>query len=133
MRDHSKLTAFHLADALALSVYGATARFPRAETFGLTSQMRRAAVSVPSNIVEGCARTSQSDYVRFLELAYGSSKEPEYQASLVYRLGFLDDNAYQGLQAECLRTVKTLNALVNSLRDPHRRSQRPKPKAQRPA
>ena len=65
MRDHTKLRAFELADEVALLTYKHTAGFPKTEQFGLTSQMRRAAVSVPSNIVEGCARDSSADYVRF--------------------------------------------------------------------
>lgn len=62
MRDHTRLEAFRHADALARAVYRATATFPRAELFGLTSQMRRAAVSVVTNIVEGCARPSETEY-----------------------------------------------------------------------
>jgi four helix bundle protein len=62
MRDHTKLRAFELADEVAVLVYRVTSGFPREELYGLTSQMRRAAVSVPSNIVEGCARDSQTDY-----------------------------------------------------------------------
>ena len=62
MRDHTKLRAFELADEVALLFYRVTAGFPREELYGLTSQMRRAAVSVPSNIVEGCARDIQADY-----------------------------------------------------------------------
>ena len=61
MRDHTKLRAFELDDEVALLVYKVTAGFPKEEVYGLTSQMRRAAVSVPSNIVEGCVRDSQAD------------------------------------------------------------------------
>ena len=88
MRDHTKLRAFELADEVALLVYRITARFPKNEIYGLTSQMRRAAVSIPSNIVEGCARESQADYLRFLNVAFGSLRELHYQLSLSKRLGF---------------------------------------------
>lgn len=67
MRDHTKLRAFELADRLALAIYEATQAFPREEQFGLTSPMRRAAVSTASNIVEGCARNSERDYINFLQ------------------------------------------------------------------
>lgn len=86
MRDHTNLRAFDLADRLALLVYKSTASFPREEVFGLTSQMRRGAVSIASNIVEGCARESLADYIRFLDIAYGSAREVEYQVSLARRL-----------------------------------------------
>jgi len=93
MRDHTKLRAFDLADALALAVYKATANFPREEMFGLTSQLRRAAISIASNIVEGCARFSEAEYVHFLDMAYGSAREVEYQIGLSHRLGFLAADA----------------------------------------
>ncbi|MGH7180999.1 MAG: four helix bundle protein, partial [Nitrospiraceae bacterium] len=82
MRDHTRLRAFELADEVVLLVYQATAGFPKDELFGLTSQIRRAAVSVSSNIVEGCARDSEAEYLRFLNIAFGSLRELHYQLDL---------------------------------------------------
>jgi four helix bundle protein len=116
MRDPKKLQAFQLADQLALAVYDATRAFPKEEQFGLAAQLRRAAVSVPSNIVEGCARDSQSDYLRFLGIAYGSASEVLYQLSLDFRLKYLSVDEYRTLEALCEETCKTLNGLISSLR-----------------
>ena len=116
MRDHTKLRAFHLADELALSIYQNTHRFPAEERFGLTSQMRRAAVSVASNIVEGCARTTEVEYVRFLEMAYGAARELEYQVTLATRLNYLNEKAVEPVSDLCSQTCKTLNGLIRSFR-----------------
>ena len=116
MRDHTKLRAFELADQLALAIYKCTASFPREEQFGLTSQMRRAGVSIPSNIVEGCARDSTADYIRFLDIAFGSLRELEYQASLAHRLGYFSD--YEPLATLMTEASKVLAALIRSLRPP---------------
>ena len=91
MRDHNKLLAFQLADEVAVLIYQLTKKFPNDELFGITSQMRRAAVSVPSNIVEGCARESQNEYFRFLEIAFGSLRELHYQFDLSKKLGYLNE------------------------------------------
>ena len=117
MRDHTQLRAFELADELALLVYRITAGFPKEELYGLTPQMRRAAVSVPSNIVEGCARDSQSDYLRFLYIAFGSLRELHYQLSLSKRLGFLQDQDSSLIEPKIVETEKVLNGLIRSLRE----------------
>ena len=115
MRDHKKLRAFELADEIAILTYKFTVNFPREEQFGLTSQMRRAAVSVPSNIVEGCGRQTEAEFLRFLDIAYGSLRELEYQASLAIRLGFA--TATTDLQAKLNETSKVLAALIRSIRN----------------
>ncbi len=106
-----------MADQLALAVYRSTRIFPREEQFGLTSQMRRAAVSVASNIVEGCARNSLSDYIRFLDMAYGSARELEYQITVAKRLGYLSDEDAVALESSAGETCKVLNGLIRSLRE----------------
>jgi four helix bundle protein len=116
MRDHTKLRAFELADQLALAIYKETRSFPREEMFGLTSQLRRAAVSIPSNIVEGSARFSEAEYLHFLDIAYGSAREVEYQVGLAFRLGFLPEQAHRELSALTVETSKVLNGLLRSLR-----------------
>ncbi len=116
MRDHSKLKVFEAADELAVVVYGITRAFPREEQFGLTSQMRRAAVSVPSNIVEGCARPTEADYLRFLGTAFASLRELQYQGTLARRLGYLKDDGYRPFENLCTEVSKMLAALIRSLR-----------------
>lgn len=116
MRDHRKLRAFELADQLALSIYSATKSFPKEEQFGLTSQLRRAAVSIASNIVEGCARSSQADYIRFLDMAFGSVREVAYQLSLAARLGYVDSKVAKELEQQADETAKVLAGLLKSLR-----------------
>jgi four helix bundle protein len=118
MRNHKKLRAFELADALAVDVYRATATFPHSERYGLSAQIRRAAVSIASNIVEGCARHGERDYVHFLDIAYGSACELGYQISLAHRLDFLDGETYQTLVTECDEVCRVLNGLIRSLRKP---------------
>jgi len=119
MRDHTKLRAFELADEVALLVYRMTRVFPKEEIYGITSQMRRAAVSVPSNIVEGCARSTETEYLRFLEIAFGSLRELHYQIGLSRRLGYSIGSGIQSLEEKIIETEKVLNGLIRSLRTPN--------------
>ena len=114
MRDHKKLRAFELADQIALQTYKVTQAFPKSEQFGLSSQMRRAAVSIPSNIVEGCARESSADYLRFLTIAFGSLRELEYQVSLASRLKMMESDSE--LSDTIHEACKVLGALIRSIR-----------------
>jgi len=116
MRDHRKLKAFQLADALALSTYRLTSAFPKEERFGLTAQMRRSAVSIASNIVEGCARRSEADYLHFLDMAHGAAHELEYQVTLASRLGYLSRESGTVLARQCTEACKVLNGLIRALR-----------------
>ena len=114
MRDHRKLKAFELADGLVMAVYQATRSFPKDELFGLTSQLRRAAVSVAANIVEGCARDGEKEYLNFLNLAFGSLREVGYLIDLSTRLGYLANSTDLGERFdECARV---LAGLIRSLR-----------------
>jgi len=118
MRDHTKLRAFELADEVVMLVYEITRAFPKEEIFGLTSQMRRAAVSVPSNIVEGCSRETRADYRRFLEIAFGSLRELHYQLSVSQRLGYGNTAALTACSTKINETEKVLGALLRSQRTP---------------
>ena len=115
MRDHTKLRAFELADDIAMSIYQVTRTFPKEEIYGLTSQMHRAAVSVPSNIVEGCARESQAEYLRFLEIAFGSLRELGYQYGLARRLGVTNESESPNFEDKMNKTQKVLGGLIRSM------------------
>jgi four helix bundle protein len=116
MRDPNKLDVYKLAQTAAVEVYRITRRFPADERFGLTAQMRRAAVSVLSNIAEGCARDKEADYLRFLDIAYGSASELNCQVSLARLLEFIHDDDYATLSESCTRACKALNGLIRALR-----------------
>jgi four helix bundle protein len=112
------LRAFELADEIAVQIYQVTRTFPKEEIYGLTSQMRRAAVSVPSNIVEGCARESQAEYLRFLEIAFGSLRELDYQYGLAKRLGYTKQSGSPNFEDKMTKAQKVLGGLIRSMRIP---------------
>jgi four helix bundle protein len=114
MRDHRKLEAFTLADTLPLRIYSITKAFPEEERYGLISQLRRAAVSIGANIVEGSARSSQADYLRFLTISYSSACELEYELSLARRLGYIEPHVAREMAVLASRTCRVLRGLVNA-------------------
>ena len=89
-RPHYRLKAWKIAMALVKAVYEVTRNFPKEEIYGLTAQMRRAAVSVPSNVAEGAARTGQREFAQFLNVASGSLSELETQLLIAVDLGYLE-------------------------------------------
>jgi four helix bundle protein len=112
MRDHRKLVAFNLAHRIVILTYRTTKIFPSDERYGLVSQMRRCAVSVTANIVEGCARSSEREYARFLECAFGSLRELDYYITLSRDLGYLSATDAPELEGLYRRTAAALTALI---------------------
>jgi four helix bundle protein len=116
MRDHTKLKVFGLADRLVLAVYAVSRKFPEDERFGLTAQVRRAAVSIAANIVEGSARPSEAEYVRMLTIACASAKELQYELSICARLQYIRASEIDSLVNLASQTTRALWALVGALR-----------------
>ena len=118
IRDYRDLIVWKEAMEIAELVYSATRSFPREEAFGLTSQIRRSAVSIPSNIAEGFGRAQRKVFIQFLRIAQGSLKELETQALLVGRVGFLSAEQLASLLSRCERLGKRLVQFVRSLERP---------------
>jgi four helix bundle protein len=117
MRDPTKLQAYQAADALAIAVYKATKRFPVDERFGLSNQLRRAAVSAAANIVEGCARETSQEYGRFLTIAYASAREAQYEIDLATRLGYMKNaGTEEDLNQKAADVARLLNRLLGSVK-----------------
>jgi four helix bundle protein len=117
IRSYRDLIAWQKAMALARRVYGATKLFPKDELYGLCQQLRKGAVSVPSNIAEGYGRGSRRDYVSFLRTARASLYEVETQVLLAEELGYLTNKQADSLLADADECSRVLNGLINSLRE----------------
>ncbi|MFW2340450.1 MAG: four helix bundle protein [Acidimicrobiia bacterium] len=115
MRDYTKLNAWRKSHQLALDVYSITAGLPSTENYGLVTQMRRAAVSIPSNIAEGAGRRTQADYRKFIDIATGSTSELEYHIRLVRDLGYVPHADTERAERTAGEIKKMLRALSNKL------------------
>jgi four helix bundle protein len=115
MRDYTKIKAWQLADDLAVAVYEVTKKFPKEELYGITSQLRRAASSVPANIVEGSSRGTKKDYLHFLHIARGSLSETQYFLHLGKRLGYLDPASEERLASLVKQTFSCLHGLISAV------------------
>ena len=116
MRDFRKIKAWQLADDLTFAVYSATKKFPREETYGLISQLRRASSSVAANIAEGANRATKKDYLHFLSVGKGSLAETEYFLHLSKRLGYLTAQEYESVNGLCQEAAATLNGLMRAVK-----------------
>jgi four helix bundle protein len=116
MRDPDKLKVFAAAEELALAAYRTTAGFPAVERFGLTAQIRRAAVSIGSNIAEGCHRQGSRALVAFLHQSLGSTGELQFQIRISCRLGFGNEGELKSLLARTIACKKMIARLIVRLR-----------------
>jgi len=112
MRDFHKLDVWQKSHQLALALYEATRTFPKEELYGLTSQMRRAVLSIPANIAEGCGRNGDAEFTRFLHIAFGSASEMEFFLLVSRDLGYLAADAYTELDDQVVEVKKMLAALI---------------------
>ena len=115
MRDFKKLQIWQRSHQLVLDTYKATNSFPRSEQFGLTRQIRRCAVSIPSNIAEGCGKESNSEFARYLRIAMGSASELEYQVILSNDLEYIPSGTFKSLDDEVTQLKKMLVAYTKKV------------------
>ena len=119
LNNYKELNVWQKSYSLCLHLYQVTKSFPKDEMYGLTSQIRRSAVSIPSNIAEGYGRKTTPEYVRYLYIAYGSVCELETQAMLAGDLGYVGKKRLQDLRGEIGDIERMLKALIKSLESKH--------------
>jgi four helix bundle protein len=116
VRNFRDIKAWQKGHELALQAYRFTASFPDSERYGLTSQIRRAAISVPANIAEGCGRNSEADFARFLHIAMGSASELEYLLLVSRDLGFVAANTHNDFERNVVEVKRMLTGFVQKLK-----------------
>lgn len=118
MRNYENLVVWQKAHKLVLLIYSATQGFPNEERFGLTSQIRRAATSTPTNIAEGCGKSTQKDFAHYLDIAFASMQEVQYLTFLSFELKYLDALAYSTLDNYITEVKAMLVGLIRKVRKP---------------
>lgn len=118
MKDYRQLEIWQRGHQLALEIYRATKSFPKDELFGVTSQMRRAAASIPANIAEGCGRDSEAELKRFLDIAHGSASELDYFVLLTHELGYISAETHAPLAEELAQLKRMIGAFSLKLKAP---------------
>lgn len=118
-KPHKKLEVWKLAMELVIETYRLTESFPAKETYGLTNQIRRAVVSVPSNMAEGAARQTRKEFVNFLHMAQGSLSELDTQVEIARRVGYLDEKDWETLDIEAERIDKMISGLIRQQTSTH--------------
>jgi four helix bundle protein len=116
LKDFKGLKVWEKAHGLTQKIYKITFKFPREELYGLTSQIRRASVSVPNNIAEGCGRNSDAELARFLEISMGSASEVEYLLLLTRDLNLISAPDYSNLNNEVVEVKRMLTSFIKKLR-----------------
>ncbi len=119
MQDYRKLSVWKKAHSLTVAIYKATRVFPKEETFVLTSQIRRACVSIPANIAEGCGRGGGAELGRFLQIASGSAHELEYHLLLTKELGYIKADEHDKITNQVSEIKRMLSALINKIKSGH--------------
>ena len=116
MSDYKKLKVWEDAHQFTINIYNITKKFPNNEQYGLTSQIRRSASSIPTNIVEGCGQLDNGNLIRFLGIAKGSAFEVEYQLLLAKDLNYITNEEYKFLTAKIQSIICMLTGLIKSLK-----------------
>src|SRR5688572_22369507 len=119
MRPYERFRAWEVAHQLAVAVIKETADWPKREWYGLAAQVRKASISVPSNIVEGSAKRGPAEFRRYVDISIGSLAETEYQLRLARELGFVPVERWKPLDDLCTEAGKCLHGLARSLRPPN--------------